>query len=218
MESKKSFKKIHEGDLKALIFLYDLRNLRKSYPFWAAIFCAVLVLSVGLQKDPYVMILYFVDVGYKTVPTILGLSIASFGMILSMAGSSLISDMVDNDLSTVSVDGMITASTFQKILAIITWAVLVQAYSLIMIIAYNFTIEHGLTLFFLPGWGYVVVNSLFLLILSFVYLYAIFLIPRTILNLFTFGQMNNALHLSKLIEAKNKKEKDSSAKGEDTLN
>lgn len=205
MKHKKGVKEIHSGSLRNIIFLYNIKRLKNSVPFYGAVILSILMTAYGIGKNPLSGVLFLVDSGYKIIPAILGLSFAGFGVVLSIGGSSMISDFVDNDLSSFDQNKEVAASTFQKMLAVITWSVLIQSYLLVLIIVVDFVLQNQVNLVDLGDSTYHIINCIVLLLMSGIFFYSVLLIPRTLLNLFTFGQLTNFVHLVKKIKEKNGK-------------
>jgi hypothetical protein len=208
MAGKKGLIEIHKGDIRNIIFLYGLGRLKNSVPFYGALVLSILMTAYGFHRSPVDGIEFIVDSGYRIIPAILGLSFAGFGVVLSIGGSSLISEFVDNDVSSLSSDKEIAASTFQVMLAVITWAVLIQSYMLVLIILVDFVLQNQVNLIEFHASTYFFVNIAVLFLMSLIFFYSILQIPQTLLNLFTFGQLTNFVHLVKKIEQENVKAKD----------
>lgn len=200
---KKPIKELHSGDFKTLLFIYDIKIIRKSKPFWFSIVISIFILLLTIRVELFDIFKFLINSGYKIIPSILGLAFASFGIIISVSNSNPISRLIDNDTSEFNDNMNLGISTFQKVLAIISWAIIIQSIFLIILILVDFTITLELKSIFCDPLISNIFNHVVLFLFSFLFFYSILLIPRTLLNLFNYGQLINFVSIIEKLSKKN---------------
>ncbi|SFB07285.1 hypothetical protein [Algoriphagus aquimarinus] len=205
---KKPINQIHKGDFRTLLFIYDIKRIRESKPFWFSLIISIFILLLSIRIDLFDILGFLIEAGYKIIPSILGLAFASFGIIISVSNSNPISRLIDNDITRFDDNMTVGISTFQKVLAIISWAIIIQSIFLISLIFVDFTLSLKLKSIFCDSIITNIFNYIILFLFSILFFYSILLIPRTLLNLFNYGQLINFVSILEKIKQEKKISKD----------
>ncbi|WP_143959460.1 hypothetical protein [Litoribacter populi] len=189
-------KQIHSNKFNILFHLYGgFRRVFKSKIFKLSIFISVLLIGlcsfITILSGPflfYPLLNLVIDLGISIFPSILGLTFAGYAIIISAGDKDMVSSMVNNKVK----DGKLKGSTYQKIISVFAWVILVQSFTLCCLVSLKILII-CLTgfYFFYHAFFSELINLVFLFFGCLLVFYSLFLIPQVVLNVYQYGQMIN---------------------------
>lgn len=200
---RNKIKELHGGSFNNLIKILRIHN---SF----AVNRSPLILSIILSlvftyaaydsaggKGQNEMILHAIDISLSIFPDLLGFTLAGLTIIIAFGNTSYL-----KSLSKIKFDSEdIKPSLFQRIVAVFTWAVLVQSATIICSLFYILIHKtYALSNLFLPIELKTLISSFGLFLILQLIIYSALLLPKTILNVFRFGQGH---HFKLFIENQN---------------
>lgn len=192
MDWETKIKNQHERSLSKLISIVkDDKKLLRSPQLWGAlIICVSAIIYIWIAGiDPLNGLNHVVELSINILPDILGFNLGAYVLFISLSSDKLLDELSEPDDES-------DYSTYQHISAVFAWGILIQAFTLI--IAYVFSMAISLEI----ESGYAqLINFLALALILFVSIYAVLLIYRIVMNVFSLGQV---IHFSTIISKKEK--------------
>jgi len=203
MSEPLSLKKSHPTGLRGILKNFTWRKMFLKPPFLFSILLAVswCYLTFNIRDNNYVDLLKLVDFNIAIFPSLLGFNLGGYALLIGFGNIALIKSMTESQ------EGK--ASIFQKLSAIFAFSILLQATVLILAIVIRYFTDIGLS-FEVQDITAATFNIALYFLLAFFSLWAIFLLPYVITNLFTFGQLHHFyLTIEKMKEIKEDENKNS---------
>ncbi len=196
----KDIKSLHKGSLINLLYILnpkDLVSLSKSPLILSIAFTiCYCIISFTQNLNSYTILSEITETTVSLLPNLLGFTLAGLTIIVAFGNQEYLESLSNLEISG---EKLFKPSLFQRIIAVFTWSVLVQSFCL----SFGYIIKLALSLkltskqIVLNAPVSTLVNYLTIFLLLLLFLYSLFLIPKTILNVFMFGQGH---HLSVIIK------------------
>jgi len=184
-------KDLHDGSLKNLLKILNSNNsfsLKKS-PLGISIIIGLAICIGGElnNMDIFNFIQIIVDLALSILPDLLGFTLAGLTIIIAFGNTEYLKSLskIKNGPKGLK------PSFFQKIVAVFTWAVLVQGVTLSTGYLLKVIQELKIPVFPIIGNTHfleLTINYLVLFWMALTLTYSILLLPKTVLNVFRFGQ------------------------------
>lgn len=189
-------KKKHERTIRSLFrIITSRRKLLKSCQLWMSLGVSIILTAYVLMSKLATIdvISTLTELCLNVLPNIIGFNLGAYVLFISLSSDRLLYELTDdyNDEEY---------STYQHISSVFAWSILVQILALIVAWSYKIIISFEITLALAEYF-----NSIVLIL--FLSTYAIFLIYRIIMNVFTIGQV---IHFFTIINKEESNEKQNS--------
>ncbi|MEP0368292.1 MAG: hypothetical protein ABJN36_15565 [Cyclobacteriaceae bacterium] len=178
-------KRLHDGTLTNLLKILrvkDFLSFKKSPLPISIIVSAFYTTAVAISGKSYEKILVVINSSLNIIPDLLGFTLAGLTIIVAFGNTEYL-----KSLSRIkqNLDGL-KPSLFQKMVAVFTWSILIQGVCLSFSFLISLIIDLNLSIQSVSLTS--VVNTGVLFISTLLITYSVFLLPKTVLNVFRFGQ------------------------------
>ena len=170
--------------LAGLISIYPMHNFWRSIKYPLLIdFCLLLIVLI-FKADIYCQIKFLTETIMSVVPNVLGFILTGYTVIISVTESKYLKLMVKPLPSKHITLYQTVNSTFAFVLITLCVTLLIGFIS-------NYVVKADLKIIDCLSGCVDIINSTFLFVLIFLFLYSIFAIKDVVINVFNFGQFIN---------------------------
>jgi hypothetical protein len=177
-------KKDHPFSYKGVFYSYDWHEIKTSYPFWISLIVSLIlfIISKIASKDSFNLATFWVGQSLTIFPSLLGFNLGGYALIIGFGNSDLVQSLTKKAKNK-------KTSIFQKLSGVFAFAILLQLLAFSLAFIGNYSIQ--LKLDFLNQKMSDFINNCYILVLSFITLWGIFILLSLVVNVFNFGQMHH---------------------------